>query len=144
MRASVYELSSVLEEPFDVVLFLGVLYHLRHPLLALDEVRALTRKLMLLETAVSDHQLGERSADSIARFYRRDELGGDPSNWFAPTARGLVDWCCSLRLRHGADRRLAKRGTGARSRQVHAHRWRAGVAGAVIRAAAAGERHGVA
>jgi tRNA (mo5U34)-methyltransferase len=95
VRASVYELSSVLKERFDVVLFLGVLYHLRHPLLALDEVRAVTRRLMLLETAVSDHELGERSTDSIARFYRRAELGGDPSNWFAPSARGLVDWCCS-------------------------------------------------
>jgi len=94
-RTSVYELSSVLEERFDVVLFLGVLYHLRHPLLALDEVRAVTGRLMLLETAVSDHELGERSTDALARFYRRDELGGDPSNWFAPSSRALVDWCCS-------------------------------------------------
>jgi tRNA (mo5U34)-methyltransferase len=78
-----------------VVLFLGVLYHLRHPLLALDEVRGLTRGTMLLETAVSDHELGEHSGNALARFYRRNELGGDPSNWFAPTARALIDWCTS-------------------------------------------------
>jgi tRNA (mo5U34)-methyltransferase len=95
VRASVYGLSSLLNESFDVVLFLGVLYHLRHPLLALDEVRALTRGTLLLETAVSDHELGDRRGDPVARFYRRSELGGDNSNWFAPTARALVDWCCS-------------------------------------------------
>jgi tRNA (mo5U34)-methyltransferase len=95
VQASVYGLSSLLEESFDVVLFLGVLYHLRHPLLALDEVRALTKGTMLLETAVSDHELGDRRGDPVARFYRGSELGGDNSNWFAPTARALVDWCCS-------------------------------------------------
>jgi tRNA (mo5U34)-methyltransferase len=95
VRASVYGLAVELEERFDIVLFLGVLYHLRHPLLALDQVRMATRGTMLLETAVSDHELGERRGDAIARFYRRDELGGDPSNWFAPTARALVEWCTS-------------------------------------------------
>jgi tRNA (mo5U34)-methyltransferase len=34
-RLSVYDIGT-LREKFDVVLFLGVLYHLRHPLLALD------------------------------------------------------------------------------------------------------------
>jgi tRNA (mo5U34)-methyltransferase len=95
VRASVYGLASVLQERFDIVLFFGVLYHLRHPLLALDELRELTRGTVLLETAVSDHELGDRSGDAVARFYRHDELGGDPSNWFAPTARALVDWCRS-------------------------------------------------
>src|SRR5581483_8941817 len=35
---SVYEVAR-LEERFDIVLFMGVLYHLRHPLLALDLLR---------------------------------------------------------------------------------------------------------
>jgi len=37
---------------FDVVLFLGVLYHLRHPLLALERVAAVTGELLILETEV--------------------------------------------------------------------------------------------
>ena len=36
--------------PFDVVLFLGVLYHLRHPMLGLERVAAMTRDLLILET----------------------------------------------------------------------------------------------
>lgn len=37
-RLSVYDIAA-LKERFDIVLFMGVLYHLRHPLLALDLIR---------------------------------------------------------------------------------------------------------
>jgi hypothetical protein len=41
LQGAVYDLSRLSRgERFDYVLFWGVLYHLRHPLLALDEVRA--------------------------------------------------------------------------------------------------------
>src|SRR6187401_1004793 len=35
---------------FDVVLFLGVLYHLRHPFLALERVASVTRDYLIVET----------------------------------------------------------------------------------------------
>jgi len=93
VQGSVYELPRLVEGEFDVVLFLGVLYHLRHPLLAIDAVRAVTRMLAFIETAVADHELG---ADRpVVRFYRTGELGDDPSNWFAPTTSTLIDWCSS-------------------------------------------------
>src|SRR5579871_3280804 len=38
MRSSVYDLSPDRHGVFDIVLFLGVIYHLRHPLLALDRI----------------------------------------------------------------------------------------------------------
>ena len=37
---------------FDVVLFLGVLYHLPNPLLALERVASVTRERLILETVV--------------------------------------------------------------------------------------------
>jgi SAM-dependent methyltransferase len=98
MQASIYELPELLREQFDVVLFWGVLYHLRHPLLALDNVRRLARGTVSVETAVSDHELGEHRHLPLARFYRTDELGGDSSNWFAPTVAALTDWCRSCGL----------------------------------------------
>jgi tRNA (mo5U34)-methyltransferase len=97
-QLSVYELSRVLDEQFDFVVFWGVLYHLRHPLLALDNVRAVTARTAYIETAVSDAELPGSADVSLARFYRRDELGADSSNWFAPTVRGLLDWCHSCGL----------------------------------------------
>jgi tRNA (mo5U34)-methyltransferase len=88
-QETVYQLPEVLgDEKFDEVLFLGVLYHLRHPLLALDSLRRLTGRTLYLETAVC----GDPSDPPMARFYRRDELAGDSSNWWAPDVTCLVDW----------------------------------------------------
>ena len=98
VEASVYELPTLLREEFDVVVFWGVLYHLRHPLLALDNVRALLRGVGFLETAVCDGEVGKLSALPLARFYRRDELHNDSSNWFVPNMSAVVDWCLSSGL----------------------------------------------
>ncbi len=94
-QASVYELSALFDEQFDIVLFWGVLYHLRHPLLGLDNVRSVARGSVYVETAVCDHETGALGDRALARFYRLAELGADPSNWFAPNVSGLVDWCTS-------------------------------------------------
>jgi tRNA (mo5U34)-methyltransferase len=89
IQGTIYHLPDILDgEKFDEVLFLGVLYHLRHPLLALDSLRRLTRQHLYLETAV----WGDPSDPPMARYFRRDELAGDSSNWFAPNLSCLVDW----------------------------------------------------
>lgn len=96
VQTTVYELAQCFQEPFDLVICWGVLYHLRHPLLALDNLRAVTGREASLETAVCDSELPRRQRDRrVARFYRRDELSGDGSNWFSPTVSTLVDWCGS-------------------------------------------------
>jgi tRNA (mo5U34)-methyltransferase len=65
---------------FDVVLFLGVLYHLRNPLLALERVFSVTGSHLILETHVDMlHCLRPACA-----FYPGDELNRDPTNWFGP------------------------------------------------------------
>ena len=114
VKASVYELAERFSEPFDLVIFWGVLYHLRHPLLALDNLRAVTGGEASIETAVCDGELprGQRPR-SLVRFYRRGELAEDPSNWFAPTVAALDDWCRSSgfeveRLGAWPDRRPAR------------------------------------
>ena len=71
---------------FDVVLFLGVLYHLRHPLLALERVAAVTGDLMILETEV-DLALGGRPAMA---FYPGAELSDDWTNWWGPNPAAVV------------------------------------------------------
>lgn len=98
LQASIYELPEILGEQFDLVLFLGVVYHLRHPLLALDNVRRLTRQFAYVESAICDAELPQVADRSVARFYRRTELGDDPTNWFSPTLAALTDWCTSCGL----------------------------------------------
>jgi len=74
---------------FDVVLFLGVLYHLPNPLLALERVASVTRKLLILETVVDMVGI----ARPAAAFYPARELNGDPTNWWGPNhaaVRGML------------------------------------------------------
>ena len=99
-RLSVYDLAALEEEPFDVVLFLGVLYHLRHPLLALDVVAERTGGTLVLQTltlpgderleAPPDLPIDERERMRApgwpAMAFIENELAGDPTNWWAPDA----------------------------------------------------------
>ena len=65
---------------FDVVLFLGVLYHLPDPLPILERVASVTRERLILETH-ADLQSLRRPAMA---YYPGDELHGDASNWWGP------------------------------------------------------------
>ena len=71
---------------FDVVLFLGVLYHLRHPLLALEKIAAVTNGLLILETVVDLVGLGRPAM----AFYPGRELNADPTNWWGPNHAAVV------------------------------------------------------
>jgi tRNA (mo5U34)-methyltransferase len=85
---------------YDVVLFLGVLYHMRHPLLALERVAKLLAPggLLIVETHVV-----ERNGSPMMEFYPGSELGGDPSNWWGPNvscASALLSAAGLARVRH--------------------------------------------
>jgi tRNA (mo5U34)-methyltransferase len=70
---------------FDVVLFLGVLYHLRHPLLALERVASVCRKLLIVETVVDMVGINRPAV----AFYPNRELANDPTNWWGPNPHAV-------------------------------------------------------
>jgi tRNA (mo5U34)-methyltransferase len=97
---SVYDVGA-LGERFDVVLFLGVLYHLRHPLLALDLIHDhVARDLVVVQSM----QRGSAEVDPVASDYDffetehfdrpgypklhfiENRYASDPTNWWAPNA----------------------------------------------------------
>lgn len=80
---------------FDYVLFLGVLYHTKHPLLALEIVCGLTRDIAIVESYVTDSRDWQEHTKDIPslEFYETDELGGQMDNWFGPTVGCLVALC---------------------------------------------------
>lgn len=103
-QMSVYELGD-LGEMFDLVLFMGVFYHLRHPLLALD----LIRRHVLAPGGQMLFQTMLRGSDSVAdvppdqpfddaamfaqegfpkAYFIEQAYAGDPSNWFVPNRAG--------------------------------------------------------
>jgi tRNA (mo5U34)-methyltransferase len=65
---------------FDVVLFLGVFYHLVDPIRALQALAALTREVAVLET----HLDLRRLARPAMVFYPGAEVNKDPTNWWGP------------------------------------------------------------
>jgi tRNA (mo5U34)-methyltransferase len=68
-QSSVYALAGA-RERFDLVWFLGVLYHLRHPLLALDILRRVTRRQMVLQTLRMPGEQTLETPDSVGLFER--------------------------------------------------------------------------
>jgi tRNA (mo5U34)-methyltransferase len=104
---SVYELDeTTLGGKFDLVLFLGVYYHLRHLFIALDNLWKITSGEMRVETHVIDHHflLEDGAAVELAsidprltrvpiyRFYRYNELNkADYSNWFGGNIAAVME-----------------------------------------------------
>ncbi len=78
---------------FDIVLFLGVLYHLRDPLIALERIVSLTTDLALIDSFVIPSEYSAGAPRRILEFYETTELGGQLDNWFGPTAECLNAMC---------------------------------------------------
>jgi len=90
-----YELPSAGLGKFDVVFFLGVLYHLRHPLLALEIVCGLTTDVAIVESFVIDADTWQEHPDAVPtlEFYENFELGNQYDNWSGLTVACLLAMC---------------------------------------------------
>jgi tRNA (mo5U34)-methyltransferase len=70
-RIDVHDISPEEIGKFDLVLFLGVLYHLRNPLIGLERIASITKKLLICETHVLLPFIHERHA--LIPFFPGDE-----------------------------------------------------------------------
>lgn len=84
---SIYEVSRERLGVFDFVLCLGVIYHLRHPLLALERVCEVTTDCAIIESHSIDHLL--ETSHPIMELYELTELGGQYDNWWGPNTSAL-------------------------------------------------------
>lgn len=102
-KLSVYDVGA-LGETFDLVIFMGVLYHLRHPLLALDLIREHVAGDMMVFQSM---QRGSAGTLPLAQNYPFSETAifdqaaypkmhfiehryaDDPTNWWVPNAAGV-------------------------------------------------------
>jgi tRNA (mo5U34)-methyltransferase len=102
-RRQIYEIDTT--ERFDLIVFMGVLYHLRYPLLALDLLARLRPRLMIFQTltqgsgeicsqARQDCDFASRA--SLARpdwphlAFVETTFCGDPTNWWVPNHAAVV------------------------------------------------------
>jgi tRNA (mo5U34)-methyltransferase len=86
-------------------MFAGILYHLKNPLLVLENIGQRCRDAVVVETEVIPEDprnvvithVGERgqsrfipATKGFMKFYERDELNEDDSNWWAPDTECLM------------------------------------------------------
>lgn len=85
---SVYNLDRLGQSEFDTVMFLGVIYHLYHPLLGLSKIRTVQDEggELLVESVIIHND-----STSSLRFFYHDHHVGDRSNWFVPTGQCLLE-----------------------------------------------------
>lgn len=93
-----------LGEGFDIIVFMGVFYHLRYPMLALDCVAQMKPELMIFQSLSfgDPHSVADTGG---ARFQDRDrleapgwpklafiekEFSGDPTNWWVPNRAAIL------------------------------------------------------
>jgi tRNA (mo5U34)-methyltransferase len=115
-KLSVYDVA-LLEERFDLVLFIGVFYHLRHPLLALDLIHEhVTRDLFVFQSmqrgtdavlpVESDYEFWETAVFHDPAWPRlhfiENEYAHDPTNRWAPNRA-----CSAAMLRSAGFRVIA-------------------------------------
>ncbi len=76
---------------FDIVLFFGVLYHLKHPMMALENVCELATDLACIESYVTDDQ--PSGTIPAMEFYEGAQLAGQFDNWVGPNISCLMAMC---------------------------------------------------
>lgn len=93
------------DERFDYVLFLGLFYHLRHPVIVLDRLAEMTRQRLVLASAVAGPPVEpappspnhDRSEDQALLedpahpklVFIENRYYGDPTNWWLPNHAAL-------------------------------------------------------
>jgi tRNA (mo5U34)-methyltransferase len=102
-RMAVYDLHQ-LEGRYDLVLFMGVLYHLRYPMLGLDLVTEKVGRMMVFQTLTAPgqgvHPDTARDRDVLDRddlsdpswprlSFLEHPFAGDETNWWAPNHAGV-------------------------------------------------------
>lgn len=136
-QQQVYELARD-DEDYDLVLFMGVLYHLRYPMLALDIVARKTRELLCLQTMTMPgeevyedvhglglddrHQMLHKGWPKMA--FIEGALAGDPTNWWAPNhacVEAMLRSCgMEVLARPGAELYLCKPRNDAQATEARA------------------------
>jgi len=98
-KRSVYEVAGLAGE-FDYVIFMGVFYHLRYPLYALDNIVKKVRKQLIFQTMVRGSEMARQFEENY-HFWNKEVFGdpdfpqmyfienryaNDQTNWWIPNA----------------------------------------------------------
>lgn len=103
MKLSVYDIDSIPDQ-YDYVFFMGVFYHLRYPLFALDKVIKKVRHRLIFQTMLRGSEQAKKwqndyhfwnkkifeQPDFPCMYFIENSYAGDPTNWWIPN-RGAAE-----------------------------------------------------
>lgn len=123
VRCSVYELPKHFEQEFDVVLFLGVFYHLKYPILAFERIAQVLKpggRVLVMGSGVSHRfetlegkEISAIECEEFRRTLDRMDAAGVPlclaypgtfvkgDNWFMPNRTALKGWMTAAGFKVG-------------------------------------------
>ena len=113
VHENIYNLTPDRYGKFDIVLFLGVLYHLPDPMRALDIVFSMMRPQarLFLETVIIDDELPRKVAGRpVMQFYPKATKNADYTNYWGMTGACAVALLEENDLRFLASHREGERG----------------------------------
>ncbi len=84
---------------FDVVLFLGILYHLEEPLTAVRRVTEFLAPAGFLGIETEAVEIPGAPDAAFFEFFAGNELNNDASNWWAPNAKAIEGLVTAAGLR---------------------------------------------
>ena len=101
-KRSVYDVDQLAGQ-FDIVFFMGVFYHLRYPLYALDRVIKKAGKTLVFQTMIRGSETGRRwdedypfwnkeifkDPDFPAMYFIENKYSNDQTNWWIPNASAM-------------------------------------------------------
>ena len=76
------------DETYDITFFLGVIYHLKHPMWGLQRVADVTGEMIILESHF-DYLDADADVVPYLKFLAGADLNNDPTNWWSPSALAL-------------------------------------------------------
>jgi tRNA (mo5U34)-methyltransferase len=96
-KQSIYELNPENDGQFDLVFNFGLLYHLRHPAMAMDSVRKVCNGAHILRT----HTVRRKDIKDLPiNFFYEDNVFKAVTNWTGPTEACCVQWMKNSGFKH--------------------------------------------
>lgn len=109
-QANIYDLRTQDLGTFDIVLFLGLIYHLPDPMRAIRVVRSLSRDRVWLESHLGLPGPEGTTGTPMMVFYPRESLGGDGTNYWGPNRACLRAMLEENEFRVVAESQIGDRG----------------------------------
>jgi tRNA (mo5U34)-methyltransferase len=78
-----------IEGQYDLVIFLGILYHLRNPVFALTNLAHHADRMLMSTTVMKTLDGHDVSEQPVAWFHECREINDDPTNYWQSSPRGL-------------------------------------------------------